>query len=134
MRVGSRDPEISGEDECQKIDPSVNQVTCGWLTWLRIGGTRWRNPGFMHDREYTIKLEGVRRVGYSTILMGGVRDPYILAQIDRWLAQFDDNIKTRIRNTVGERAYEIVTRVYGRDGVMGALEPQRTGIHGKTTR
>ena len=58
----------------------------------------------MHDPEYTIKLEGVRRVGYSTILMGGVRDPYILAQIDRWLAQFDDNIKTRIRNTVGERA------------------------------
>jgi hypothetical protein len=52
--------------------------------------------------------------------MGGVRDPYILAQIDSWLAQLDDNIKTRIRNTVGERAYEIVTRVYGRDGVMSA--------------
>jgi hypothetical protein len=43
--------------------------------------------------------------------MGGVRDPYILAQIDSWLAQLDDNIKTRIRNTVGERAYEIVTRM-----------------------
>ena len=37
----------------------------------------------------------------------------------------DDNIKTRIRNTVGERSYEIVTRVYGRDGVMGTLEPRR---------
>ena len=84
----------------------------------------------MHAPEYTIKLEGVRRVGYSTILMGGVRDPYILAQIDSWLAQLDDNIKTRIRNTVGERAYEIVTRVYGRDGVMGALEPQRGSVGG----
>jgi Acyclic terpene utilisation family protein AtuA len=82
---------------------------------VRVSGSE-----FMHDREYTIKLEGVRRVGYSTILMGGVRDPYILAQIDSWLAQLDDNIKTRIRNTVGERAYEIVTRVYGRDGVMSA--------------
>jgi len=49
------------------------------------------------------QLEGVRQVGYSTILMGGVRDPYILAQIDSWLAQLDENIKTRIRNTVGER-------------------------------
>src|SRR5260370_36715243 len=57
--------------------------------------------------------------------MGGVRDRYILAQIDSWLAQLDDNIKTSIHNTVGERPYEIVTRVYGRDGVMGALEPQR---------
>jgi hypothetical protein len=54
-----------------------------------------------------------------------VRDPYILAQIDSWLAQLDDNIKTRIRNTVGERPYEILTRVYGR-----ALEPQRGGVKG----
>jgi Acyclic terpene utilisation family protein AtuA len=87
---------------------------------VRVSGSE-----FAYDVEYTIKLEGVRQAGYSTILMGGVRDPYILAQLDSWLAQLDDNIKTRIHNTVGERPYEIVTRVYGRDGVMGALEPQR---------
>ena len=92
---------------------------------VRVSGSE-----FVHDPEYTIKLEGVRQVGYSTILMGGVRDPYILAQIDSWLAQLDDNIKTRIRNTVGDRPYEIVTRVYGRDGVMGALEPQRAWQNG----
>jgi hypothetical protein len=85
---------------------------------------------FVHDPEYTIKLEGVRQAGYSTILMGGVRDPYILAQLDGWLAQLDDSIKTRIDNTLGGRAYEIVTRVYGRDGVMGALEPQRGKVGG----
>src|SRR5256885_8853287 len=72
---------------------------------VRVSGSE-----FMHAPEYTIKLEGVRRVGYSTILMGGVRDAYILAQIDSWLAQLDDNIRTRIRNTVGDRPYEIVTR------------------------
>jgi hypothetical protein len=33
----------------------------------------------------------VRQVGYSTILMGGVRDLYILAQLNGWLAQLDDN-------------------------------------------
>jgi hypothetical protein len=87
---------------------------------VRVSGSE-----FVRDPEYTIKLEGVRQVGYSTIVMGGVRDPYILAQIDSWLAQLNDNIRTRIKNTVGDRPYEIVTRVYGRDGVMGALEPQR---------
>ena len=91
---------------------------------VRVSGSE-----FVPDPEYTIKLEGVRHVGYSTILMGGVRDPYILAQTDSWLAQLDDSIKTRIRNTVGDREYRIVTRVYGRDGVMGALEPQ-PGIGG----
>jgi Acyclic terpene utilisation family protein AtuA len=85
---------------------------------------------FVHDPEYTIKLEGVRQAGYSTILMGGVRDPYILAELDGWLAQLDDNIRTRIRDTFGERPFEIVTRVYGRDGVMGALEPERGKVGG----
>jgi hypothetical protein len=92
---------------------------------VRVSGSE-----FVHDPEYTIKLEGVREVGYSTILMGGVRDPYILTRLDSWLARLDDNIRTRIRNTVGERAYEIVTRVYGCDGVMGALEPHRGSVGG----
>ncbi|HWB52121.1 MAG TPA: acyclic terpene utilization AtuA family protein [Stellaceae bacterium] len=92
---------------------------------VRVSGSE-----FVRDPEYTIKLEGVRRVGYSTILMGGVRDPYILAQMDGWLAQLDDAIKTRIRNTIGDKPYEIVTRVYGRDGVMGALEPLRGKVGG----
>ncbi|MGC2415969.1 MAG: acyclic terpene utilization AtuA family protein [Stellaceae bacterium] len=90
---------------------------------VRVSGSE-----FVHAAEYTIKLEGVRQVGYSTILMGGVRDPYILAQMDSWLAQH--SIRTRIRNTIGDRPYEIVTRVYGRDGVMGALEPLRGGVGG----
>jgi hypothetical protein len=38
---------------------------------VRVSGSQ-----FVHDPEYTIKLKGVRQVGYSTILMGGVRDPY----------------------------------------------------------
>jgi hypothetical protein len=66
----------------------------------------------------------VRQGGYSTILMGGVRDPFILAGLDEWLKQLDDAIRVRISATVGNRPYEIVTRVYGRDGVMGALEPE----------
>jgi hypothetical protein len=73
---------------------------------VRVSGSE-----FVLDPEYTIKLEGVRQVGYSTIVMGGVRDPYILDQMDNWLAQLDDSIKTRISNTLGNRPYEIITRV-----------------------
>ena len=87
---------------------------------VRVSGSRFAPAG-----EYTIKLEGVRQGGYSTMLMGGVRDPFILAEIDSWLEQLDDNIRMRIAATVGNRPYEIVTRVYGRDGVMGALEPEK---------
>jgi hypothetical protein len=37
---------------------------------VRVSGSE-----FVHDPEYTIKLEGVRQVGYSTILMGGSATP-----------------------------------------------------------
>lgn len=87
---------------------------------VRVSGSR-----FAPAPEYTVKLEGVRQGGYSTILMGGVRDPFILAGLDDWLKQLDDNIRVRVGATIGNRSYEIVTRVYGRDGVMGALEPVR---------
>jgi len=87
---------------------------------VRVSGSR-----FMSAAEYTVKIEGVRQGGYSTILMGGVRDPFILEGLDDWLKQLDDAIRVRIAATVGNRPYEIVTRVYGRDGVMGALEPER---------
>src|SRR5262249_49921543 len=49
---------------------------------VRVSGSE-----FAHAPQYTIKLEGVRQVGYSTIVMGGVRDPYILADMDSSLAQ-----------------------------------------------
>jgi hypothetical protein len=92
---------------------------------VRVSGSR-----FTPAAEYTIKLEGVRQGGYSTILMGGVRDPFILAGLDDWLKQLDDNIRVRVASMVGNRHYEIVTRVYGRDGVMGALEPEtKVGGH-----
>src|SRR5579864_7188991 len=70
---------------------------------VRVSGSR-----FTPDPEYTIKLEGVRQGGYSTVLMGGVRDPYILAELDSWLKQLDDNIRVRIGAMVGNRPYEIV--------------------------
>ncbi len=65
---------------------------------VRVSGAR-----FTHADEYTIKLEGVRQGGYSTILMGGVRDPYILASPDEWLAQLDEAIRPRVAATVGNR-------------------------------
>ncbi|HTU52579.1 MAG TPA: acyclic terpene utilization AtuA family protein [Acetobacteraceae bacterium] len=86
---------------------------------VRVSGSRF----VRNENGYTVKLEGARQAGYSTIVPGAVRDPYILAEMDEWLAQLDRSIRARLLRTIGNRKYEIVTRVYGRDGVMGALEP-----------
>ncbi|MFT4064522.1 acyclic terpene utilization AtuA family protein [Paraburkholderia sp.] len=84
------------------------------------------NSRFVPADEYTIKIEGVRQRGYSTIIPGAIRDPYIIGNLDPWLRQLDESIKVRLSNTIGDKPYEIVTRVYGRDGVMGELEPDPT--------
>ena len=86
---------------------------------VRVTGSR-----YVPSNVYTIKIEGVRAAGYSTIVMGGIRDPYILQDLDTWLTQLNDTIKTRITRIFGERDYEIVTRIYGKNGVMGQLEPK----------
>jgi hypothetical protein len=85
---------------------------------VRVAGSK-----FVPAKEYTIKLEGVRQRGYSTVILGGVRDPYIIAQLDSWLEQLNKSIKTRIGLTVPGAKYDIITRVYGKSGVMADLEP-----------
>lgn len=88
---------------------------------VRVSGSQFRSAS-----EYTVKLEGVRRAGYSTIVPGAVRDPIILRQLDAWLAQLGENIAARLGSIVAaDVEYQIVTRVYGRDGVMGELEPMK---------
>jgi acyclic terpene utilization AtuA family protein len=88
---------------------------------VRVTGSR-----FEPATEYSVKLEGARLAGYSTMVLGGVRDPLILKQIDSWLAQLDRSIRERLERTLGADAeYRIVTRVYGRDAVMGEFEPTR---------
>lgn len=92
---------------------------------VRVEGSRFE-PAARHSN----KIEGVRFEGYSAIVLGAIRDPFILAELDGWLARLEREVATRLAATLGEAKHRIVTRVYGRDGVMGAIEPaRRVGGH-----
>jgi len=80
---------------------------------VRVTGTRW-----VKAPAYTLKLEGVRRAGYRTLAIAGVRDPVLISQIDAYL----ENIRQRVAETYPD-GYRLIFHVYGRDGVMGRLEP-----------
>lgn len=85
------------------------------------------NSSFVEAARYTVKLEGAERVGFQTILIGSIRDPYIIRQIDDWTARLRDKIDARIAMVYGDKLlendYSINIRIYGRDGTMGPLEP-----------
>ncbi|HET7596803.1 MAG TPA: acyclic terpene utilization AtuA family protein [Burkholderiales bacterium] len=82
---------------------------------------------FIPATRYTVKLEGAERVGYQSILLGSVRDPFIIGQIDDWTARLKDRIHHRIRMVYGSALspedYLLHIRIYGKDGTMGPLEP-----------
>lgn len=93
---------------------------------------RVRGSAFRHAERTTIKLEGAELAGYQSVIVAGVREPFILRQLDTWLAamqqRFADRVQEVFRGRVAPADYAIGIRVYGRDGVMGKLEPRRTEL------
>ena len=82
----------------------------------RITGSR-----FEPAQQIRVKLEGSGKVGERFIGFCGVRDPYTIANIDRVIGWAREKVQERF----GNEGYQLHYSVYGRDGVMGALEPLR---------
>ncbi|HEV7441696.1 MAG TPA: acyclic terpene utilization AtuA family protein [Steroidobacteraceae bacterium] len=96
---------------------------------VRVTGSRFREAA-----QYTVKLEGAQLVGYQTIVIGGIRDPYIIRALETLLpkaqAFFDTRIAELFPGQLTKNAYDINYRIYGRDAVMGPLEPMRASAAG----
>ncbi|CAB3937662.1 acyclic terpene utilization AtuA family protein [Achromobacter insolitus] len=82
----------------------------------RITGSR-----FEPATPVRVKLEGSGKVGERYMGLCGIRDPYTIANVDRVIAWARDKVRERF----GDSGYELHYKVYGRDGVMGDLEPLR---------
>ena len=86
---------------------------------VRVSGSR-----FEPAARYSVKLEGVKREGHRSVFFAGVRDPGLIAVID----QFVDDCRARAAVEaqslgIDPTSYRVGIKIYGRDAVMGALEP-----------
>jgi hypothetical protein len=84
---------------------------------VRVSGSVFRP-----SERYSVKLEGAAIVGHRTIFIGGIRDPILIGQLDDFL----DGVRERTAAAYPELARGEATmffHVYGRNGVMGELEP-----------
>ncbi|KAH8807575.1 hypothetical protein F5884DRAFT_703760, partial [Xylogone sp. PMI_703] len=70
---------------------------------------------------YTVKLEAAKIVGYRTMIMGGIRDPILISQIDLLLEKAKEHVKFQHKEITEE--WQLDFHVYGANGIMGALEP-----------
>lgn len=80
----------------------------------RIAGAR-----FVPDAELRVKLEGARKVGERFMGIVGIRDPHVVRNVDKAIAWCREATQKRF----GSHAYELHFHVFGRNGVLGELEP-----------
>lgn len=86
---------------------------------VRVSGSR-----FVPSDPYTVKLEGARQCGYRTITIAGVRDPKMIAGIDEIITAVRQRVDDLLekQNITGQ----VNIHLYGKNGVMGSLEPVKT--------
>ena len=87
--------------------------------------TRITGMKFEPAPEFRVKLEGSGKVGERFVGIVGIRDPYTIAHVDQVIAW----ARQQTRERFGESGYELHYTVYGKNGVMGELEPVRTPAH-----
>lgn len=81
--------------------------------------TRVTGMAFVPAEEFRVKLEGSGKVGERYVGMAGIRDPYTIAHVDEVIAWARSQAEERF----GKDGWELHYNVFGRNGVMGDMEP-----------
>jgi hypothetical protein len=76
---------------------------------------------FVKSEEYTIKLEGVKKIGYRTIAIAGIRDPIMIRQIEEIVCSVRERVKDNFHDITN---YYLDFKLYGKNGVMGSMEKE----------
>lgn len=83
---------------------------------------------YQPDKVYRIKLEGAALVGYRTICIAGIRDPSAIIHLDEILKKAKSGAAKQFSD-LKTKDWALYFHVYGRNGVMGPLEIERSTPH-----
>lgn len=85
---------------------------------VRVSGSR-----SIPAEKYTIKLEGVKKIGYRTVSIASTRDPIMIRRIDDVVKAVKERVRENFTDTIGD--YFLDVKIYGKNGTMGNLEPEK---------
>lgn len=110
-----------GDFEFQPGPGGMNDLSGTSFEQMDERRVRVRGSRFVADAVYKVKLEAAEQVGFRSIVMVGIRDPIMIRELDPLL----EETRERAEERFGMRAQGIHLRfrAYGRDAVMGPLEP-----------
>ena len=102
--------DVSGADY-QWVDNRITRVT----------GSKWE------PMPYTMKLEGARSGDFQTIMLIGIEDPEVLANLDEFHDRMQRVLTDRITRTFGAAVrFDLSLRLYGWNGTSGRPVPAGT--------
>jgi hypothetical protein len=112
----------------ERVNPFHEYVPGGYLDMSKCNyeqvdpkTTRVTGQTFVPSETTWIKLEGSGRIAERALFICGIRDPYTIANLDRAIGWAKGKLTERF-GPMGEM-YQVFYHVYGRDAVMGAMEP-----------
>jgi len=86
---------------------------------VRVSGSRFKTC----DGLQTVKLEGVVKRGYHTISIGGIRSRDVIENLDNMEKYVSEKTRDMLPADIVEEGYMLNFRFYGRDAVLGSVEP-----------
>ncbi len=120
---------VAGHAMYERSNPFYENVAGGTLDMTHCHyeqvderSTRVTGARFTPSEQIRVKLEGSGKVGERFMGFAGIRDPFTVARIDEVIAWAQTQVEERF-GTPEEGGYELHYQVYGRNGVMGELEP-----------
>ncbi|MBU3145126.1 acyclic terpene utilization AtuA family protein [Clostridium sp. CF012] len=91
-------------------------------------GVRVKGSKLMKTPIYQIKLEGARKKLFRTFVIGGVRDPILIEKLEEVEALVVESVREYF-SEIPKEAYSINFYNYGKNGVLGELEPSKDIPH-----
>jgi hypothetical protein len=89
------------------------------VTRVRVTGSEW-----VPSQDYTVKLEGARRVGYQTVLLTLLRDQRYVQNVVNWVSDVSQNVTKKVIDRLGlaAEAFDVELRIIGQNATLGPLE------------
>lgn len=117
---------VAGHAMYERSNPFFEYVAGGMLDMTNCvyeqvseKTTRVTGMEFVPARDFRVKLEGSGKLGERFVGMAGIRDPYTIAHVDEVI----EWAREQVRERFGPDGWELYYNVFGRNGIMGDMEP-----------
>jgi hypothetical protein len=124
---------VAGHSLYERSDPflqagpgGVNDLTHARFEQIDPRRVKVSGSRYVRDQGYRVKLEGAERIGFRSIVIVGIRDAVMIRELDHVIAHARERAEERFG--MKDNGINLLFRSYGKDGVMGAMEPDKSFV------